>query len=578
TIEALVERLHDDPNNDVLKEEIRDFDLLARKAYFNSQWQVKTGAFLLLFGAIVFALGLRYYYSLKSKIEEPDQEEENEITGRILSQKWIIIAGVAVMVLALMASFATVDHLANYSLSGNTLASGSDPEDDGIEVVEVGTVNEVLAESSQKNSDSEEATFPLETENDEIDEVVSEQLTENPTTVSNSSNKLASSLTASQINANYNGFRGPWGNGVSNHKNVPTGWDGATGTNLLWKAEISKHGYNSPVIWGNKLFLSGGNSEAREVYCFDANTGELLWSKTVDNVPGSPTGLPRVTEDTGLAAPSVSTDGERVFAIFANGDIICFDINGNRLWARNLGTPDNHYGHSSSLITWAGKVFVQYDTNRGGKIMALNVTNGETVWETVRNASISWASPVLADVAGKKQIILSADPIVAGYDTETGEELWTVECMMGEVGPSVAVGEGLVFAANEYARLAAINPVDATIVWEDDYYLPEVASPVCANGLVVIATSYGILVCYDAKTGDLLWEEDYGTGFYASPIINDNKIYALDTDGVMHILELGREAKVLGSPELGEEGYATPAFAEGKIFIRGLNGLYCFGN
>ncbi|MBN2774827.1 MAG: PQQ-binding-like beta-propeller repeat protein, partial [Prolixibacteraceae bacterium] len=385
-------------------------------------------------------------------------------------------------------------------------------------------------------------------------------------------------ITAEQINSNYNSFRGPWGNGVSTHKNIPVNWNGASGTNLLWKIEISLPGYNSPVIWGNKVFLSGGNKEVREIYCFDINSGNLLWSKKVENIPGSPAEMPKVSDDTGLAAPSLTTDGKRVFGIFANGDIICFDMNGNRVWGRNLGMPNNHYGHSSSLITWNNKVFVQFDTNSGGKVLALNAENGETVWETKRDCGISWASPVLAVFKGKMQVILTADPIVAGYDTETGEELWKVECMMGEVGPSVTTGEGMVFAANEYARLAAIDPLTATIKWEDDYYLPEVASPVCADGLLIVATSYGILVCYDAKTGDLLWEEDYGTGFYASPVVADNKIYAIDTDGVMHILELSREAKVLGSPKLGEEGFATPAFAEGKILIRGVSGLYCFGN
>ena len=100
---------------------------------------------------------------------------------------------------------------------------------------------------------------------------------------------------------------------------------------------------------------------------------------------------------------------------------------------------------------------------------------------------------------------------------KTGKELWSVDCMMGEVGPSVGFGEGLVFAANEYAKLVAIDPVSKTIKWENDEYLPEVASPVVADGLLFVATSYGVLVCYDAKTGDKYWEEEYDAGFLCLP-------------------------------------------------------------
>jgi outer membrane protein assembly factor BamB len=273
----------------------------------------------------------------------------------------------------------------------------------------------------------------------------------------------------------------------------------------------------------------------------------------------------------------VTTDGKHVFAIFANGDVICFDFEGNRIWARNLGLPDDHYGHASSLITWGGKLFVQYDTNKGGKVLALNADDGSTTWETVRPTRISWASPVLADFGGKKQLILTADPIVVGYDTETGKELWKVDCMTGEIGSSVAIGSGLVFAGNENAKLVAIDPATATVKWENSDYLPEVASLACADGMLFVATSYGVFVCYDAVTGEELWEEDFGTGFYSSPMIAGNKVYALDLKGIMHILELSLTKKVVGEPSVEEDCVSTPAFADGKIFIRSKEHLFCFG-
>jgi len=137
-IEALVERLSEEPNNEELKTEIRNFDLLARKAYFNSEWQIKTGSYLLLFGAIILAFALHVYYSAKSRIEQPDTVHENEIVSRILAQKGIIIVGAVVFILALSASFATVNHLKYYDAQAKVAETETKPEDEGIEVIEIG--------------------------------------------------------------------------------------------------------------------------------------------------------------------------------------------------------------------------------------------------------------------------------------------------------------------------------------------------------------------------------------------------------------------------------------------------------
>ncbi|NQU55529.1 MAG: PQQ-binding-like beta-propeller repeat protein [Bacteroidetes bacterium] len=573
---ALVERLKDDANNEELKQEIRNFDLLARKAYFNSQWQVKTGAYLLLFGAIVLAFALRVYYSAKAKIEEPDTVLENEIASRILAQKGIIIVGTVVLVFALAASFATVNHLNYYDVQTEVAELQSSPEDEGIEVIEVGDIPQQVQTEEAKPEIVElvveEVKVPEEVQNEIIPKLVVEEKAAIKPAV-----KPTSGITLADLQKNHNSFRGPLGQGVVSHKNIPSKWDGASGTNILWEVPIPKHGYNSPVIWGDKIFVAGADKLSREVYCFSGTDGKLLWTGIADNITGSPAALPRVTEDTGFSAPTLTTDGKRVFAIFANGDVIAFDMNGKRVWAKSLGIPDNHYGHSSSLITWANKLLIQYDTNKGGKILALNVASGEVVWETARKSKISWASPVLAEVDGKYQIILTADPIVAGYDVETGEELWAVDCMMGEVGPSVGFSDGVVFAGNEYARLVAINPKDGSILWENDEYLPEASSPLAHNGLLIIATSYGVLVCYDVKTGEQFWEHDVGTTLYSSPIVADGKLFMMDNDGMMRVYEFSKEMKLISENDLGEIAGTTPAFGDGRIYIRGDKNLYCIG-
>ncbi len=561
---SLVNRLSQDPNSDELKQEIRNFDLLARKAYFNSKWQVKTGAYLLLFGAITFALALRVVIGLKSKIEEPVVKDQNDLTSRILTQRWVMITGSALLLLGLVASYASVDHLQKYTVNETSDAVKVADNQEKIEVIKVGENPQIAQPAS----------------------VIPEKKLPEPVaaTADTARAKVAPPVVAktsfpgiNEMKSNAPSFRGPFGNGVYFQKGTPVEWDATSGKNVIWKTPVPKKGYNSPIIWGNKIFLSGADQESREVYCFERSSGKLLWKQSVDKIQGSPAAPPKVTEDTGFSAPSLTTDGNRVYAMFANGDIICFDMEGARIWARNLGLPDNHYGHASSLVMWKDKLYVQYDTNKSRKLLGLNASTGQTIWETIRKGKISWASPILAEIGGKFQVVLSTDPMVAGYNTETGKELWSVDCMSGEVGPSPASGGGLIFAANEYAKLVAIDPSKNTKVWESDEFLPEVASPVTANGFLFVATSYGVLACYDAKSGTKFWSKEDGPGYYSSPVIADNKLYIYDTAGKMRVYEVAKEEKLLGTGNAGEKVTTTPAFKEGRMYLRTPKFLYCVG-
>lgn len=564
-MEALLERLEEEPNNEELKTEIRNLDLLARKAFFNNQWQINTGALLLLISAIVFGFSLNMVNSLKSKIEAPEEEDGNEFLAGKLSQRGILIAGAALALLALGASFFTRDHLQSFEGEGSE--SPAMPAE-GIEVIDVAAAHAGSPPAATDTlSGAVEETAPADTA------TAASRLPEEEAT-----RPAISYPGAAGVFQQHGSFRGPFGNGVSIHKNIPTEWDGAAGQNILWKARLPGTGNNSPVIWGDRLFLAAASKGKQLVLCYNRHSGALLWQKAVEGVPGSPPAPPKTTDDTGLSAPTLTTDGIRVYAIFATGDVAALNLSGEVIWARNLGLPDNHYGHSSSLQAWQGKLFVQYDTNKGGKVMALDCASGATIWEKARKVKISWASPILAPVGEKYQLILSADPLVAAYDTETGKELWSVDCMMGEVGPSPAFSNGLVFAANEYARLVAIRPEGkGTIVWEQNEYLPEVASPVAAYGLLYIATSYGVLACYDTGNGEKYWEHECDAGFYASPLIADGKVYALDREGAMHILRHDKEKQLVNEPALGEKTVATPAFANGRVYLRGETHLYCIG-
>jgi len=149
--------------------------------------------------------------------------------------------------------------------------------------------------------------------------------------------------------------------------------------------------------------------------------------------------------------------------------------------------------------------------------------------------------------------------------------------MMGEVGPSVAFSDGIVVAANEYARMVAIDIRTQKTLWESDEYLPEASSPVAYNGLLFIATSYGVIVCYDLKTGEQYWEDDTGSAIYSSPTIVDGRMFLMDNDGVMRVYEASKELKKISENELGETGGSTPAFEDGHIYIRGEKNLFCIG-
>src|SRR4030042_576149 len=489
----------------------------------------------------------------------------------ITSLRWMAVAGGFLFLLAFLSSFAIKNHLKIYQ--GDTVETGLTGESqEDIEVIDI-------TEGSEVGQTEDLSIAPGEQASDSLAE--GEEETSQETQTATESGKIATASgfpSIAEIRANHNNFRGPLGQGVSFAKNIPADWNAATGKNIIWKIQLSKPGNNSPVIWKDRLYVAGADAQGRMVYCIDRNNGNIIWQKEVKDIPGSPTTIPKATEDAGLSAPSMTTDGTRVYVIYANGDVAAFTMIGNFVWGRNLGRPDNHYGYGPSPTVWNNKVFIQFDSNKGGRLIALNSQSGETVWDTRRNVKISWASPILAEINGKIQLVLSADPLVAGYDPESGSELWSIECIMGEVGSSPAFWDGLVYAANEYARLVAIKPGPSpSIVWENDEYLPEVSSPVVSDGLLFLATTYGVLVCYDAKTGTKYWEHEFNNGFYSSPVIADGKVFVSDLNGKTHILKVSKTAEMIGEPVLGERIYATPAFSDGRVYLRGEVNLYCIG-
>jgi len=578
TLVTLTERLSNDPNNEVLKEEIRALDLMARKAFFTAQWQIKTGSYLLIALVVICIATLRYRMSLLHNINIPEQSKEDELKNRKTASKWITGAIVLFTLLSVFAAFYANKTFTDYSTLQPAVAE-NDSETEEIEVIAL--YEEPLETSTEEINTTEEIdTLSRKEITEAADETATEPVEETETIPEPEPEKPAAPAfpNAGEYKPQHASFRGPFAQGVVYATNAPQNWDGASGENIKWKVALDNPGYSSPVIWDDKLFLTTGDENARILWCYNAADGTLLWQHEAKDIQGSPATMPKTTDDTGLAAPTPATNGIQVFAIFGSGDIVATDMNGNRLWAKNLGVPDNHYGYSSSLICLNNHVFVQYDDNKRAKVMALNAETGDVEWETVRKNKISWSSPVLAEINGKYQLILTANPTVSGYDVETGEELWSVDCLSGEVGPSAGFYKNKIIAANEYANLVVIDAAnDYSILWESMDYLPEVSSPVVANDILFIATSYGMLVAFDINSGDILWEQDYGDGFYGSPVVTGENLYIFELSGKAYIIKAAAEYTEIATPELGEDVFTTPAFAKGRLYIRGENHLFCIG-
>ncbi|WP_372751384.1 PQQ-binding-like beta-propeller repeat protein [Labilibaculum sp.] len=577
-INSLVDRLNENPNDEQLREQIREMDLLVRKAYFTNQWQIKAGGYLLLFGVIVLAIALHLFYSGKKELPQVfEKDEENIILFREKARKWIVIGGFGIVGITLFFAFLTHKELGNqFTVAASTAKVTAEQ----VRTQQVAEVVEVIAEvvPEKKNEEVKEIEAEVIVEKAPEKQTLPAKEEVKDAKPIETSTKYTGTYPSKEMMANFPSFRGAGGNGIAYQKNIPNEWDGASGKNILWKQPVPIQAYNSPVIWGNKLFLSGANATSREIYCYERNKGKLLWTVKVEKISGSPAESPEVTPDTGYAASTLTTDGKSVFAIFANGDVISVDMNGEKQWAKNLGVPDNHYGHSSSLLVFEDKLIVQYDQKKSGKVMALSTKSGDEIWSTPRNVRVSWASPVIVQNDGRVEVLLAADPSVASYDAQTGEELWKLDCITGEVGPSVAYQNGIVFALNEYASLVAIKPGEnPEILWEAYDYLSDVPSPIAYEDLLFIVTSYGAVACYNAISGEIFWEQEFDAGFYASPILVDGKIYLMDREGVMHIFKAEKEYVSLATSALGEKSDASPAFADGKVYIRGEKNLYCIG-
>lgn len=510
---SVKEQYDKDPSNAEKAEQVRAMDLMARKAYFTSRWQVETGSYLLIAGVIIFVICQRIIAESEKTNPVLTDAKPDALLRQEKNRRYLISAVAVIFISAFAASFLLRADLPDIS--------GKSPG------------------SLKKEAGSyEKALKP-----DKI---------------------------------NWPSFRGQDSRGIAGGSGYPTEWDATGGKNIGWKTEIPKKGKSSPVIWDDKVFITGAQERICEVYCINKKTGKILWTGSASDIPGEPAVLPKTDPDAGLAVSTAATNGKAVCAVFSNGNLVCFDMDGKRKWAQNIGVPESSYGYASSLVIYKNILLVQFDSNIKISLLGFDIETGNKEWEALRHGHAVWSSPALAYFSGKPELIINGNPYVSGYDPLTGKELWEVECMSGDVAPSVAVNSTMTYAVTDYAKLVAIKPANGvSIIWEDNTYTPDVSSPVATDQFLFVSTGNGDVACYNSFKGDTLWTHYFQNPFYASPIIADDMIYLLDRNGTMHIVKAGSKFILVAESPLGEAADCTPAFSDKKIYIRGKKNLYC---
>lgn len=533
---ALRKELAAAPKDEALKTRVRELDLALRRQYFGHLSRVNAGAWLMLVGLATWAVVGRRARKLIEPPHLPAYSEdaaERHLAAATHMRRGVAIAG----------------GVCGVALLGLAISDGTSLPRNAAELAQLEEAEAAAAAEAKPT----QPTLP----------------------------------SRSEYLANWPRFLGPTGNAVTIHTNVPATWNVESGENVLWKAEVPLPGFNSPIVWGHRVFLCGGDASKRGVFCYDANTGAMLWQKEVPQGPSVTAKQIKALEQTGFSAPSMATDGLRVYAIFATGDLVAFDLAGNQVWLKPLGVPDNPYGHAISLLTHEGRLLLQWDQGSEGdevsKLLLLDGATGEPVWETPRNFGSSWATPTLIEAAGKQQLIALGAMHVLSYNLADGKELWRLECVGRELTPSTIFAGGLVLATSPSDRVCAIRPdgsgelSEDDLVWDADEEVPDITTPVATDEFLFTMATYGYLVCSDMKTGEKLWDHDLEVEFNATPAIVGNRLYAFSTEGAAFVGEVGREPGEFTRIELGEAIHASPAFAPGRMFVRGELNLFAIG-
>ena len=377
-------------------------------------------------------------------------------------------------------------------------------------------------------------------------------------------------------------FRGPNGSAVSNETGLPIKW--SKNQNIRWKAELPGRGLSGVVVASGKAYVTacdGPNQSRLHVLCFDAKSGEKLWQRSIYSTGGT-----NCHPKTNMAAPTPATDGKAVYALFATADLVAYDAEGNLLWYRSL-TGDypsitNQVGMASSPILAAGILVVPMENAGESFIAGIDLKTGKNLWKTERPHAINWVTPAMRMAGDKAEIIFQGNEELVAYDAANGQRRWSYS---GEGGrseiPSPIVGpKGEVLTPG--GELVALQPGDEgqspKVLWKANKLKGGgFPTPVYYQGHVYAVNSNGILACGDAKNGKVLWQERIKGPIAASPIAADGRIFVVNEKGLTTVVKLGEKPEIEAQNDLGDDILATPAIANGAIYLRSDKFLYCIG-
>ncbi len=386
---------------------------------------------------------------------------------------------------------------------------------------------------------------------------------------------------------NWPQYRGPGGSGVSAEKGLPTKW--GAGGGVRWKTRLPGPGHSSPVVWGERLFLTAyvagvGPGRGRLlVLCVDVRTGRVLWEREVR--AGQ---IERVGGANAPATPTPVTDGRRVYVYFGSHGLASFDFEGRKVWEVPLRPCGGEFGSASSPVLHGRLLLLNCTSDAGGFLLAADKETGRTVWRAPHEQpTLSFATPFVWDTGAGAEIVLIVSGHVKGFDPKTGRELWRVAGAPKGVAPTPVAAGGLLYAASnaQPGFVVAIRPggrgdIAAThVAWRHDKGVVSVPSPLAVGGYLFALKDGGVITCFDAKSGAVLWQQRLPArgNYFASPVAGEGKIYVVSEEGEVSVVAAKPAYELIATNSMGGRTMASPAISGGRVFIRTDEHLYCVG-
>ena len=380
-------------------------------------------------------------------------------------------------------------------------------------------------------------------------------------------------------------WRGPSGQGLASGGGYPDAWSATQ--NVLWKAPVPGEGNSSPIVWGDRIFVTTAYDRGRRlsVVAYRRTDGSKVWEAFA---PDGRSGQGNHYTN-GHASATPATDGQRVYVSFGARGLVAFDLDGKLLWHRDLGPMQAYHGTAGSPLLYRDRVILYQDQFAGSFIAAFDTRTGRELWRTRRDADTGWGTPIAVHVADHDEIIVNSQLRVQAYNPNTGAELWSCNGTSYEVIPTPVVGYGMVVCASgRTGPTLAIRPGgrgDVTrthLSWTSPRGSPFVPSPILyGEYLYMVNDMASIVTCLEATTGKMMWQGRLGVarreGFSASPVAVDGKVFFTNDDGETFVLKAGPTFQLLHVNRIGEGTLATPALVDGRWYIRTDRNLYAIG-